>query len=156
MPEQRDPRGSQPGHKEHAKSHDRIFEQSRHTLYFHFTPIGTMNLWSLLCCTALVVSSLYQPSDGWCMSRRQAIVAGTGSFLSLPVWADEDETAVSPAEKERRKEELRQRLLERRKLMEASRSSNSRQSYLDLSRQRAVLYNTTFQGVTCPPNIPCI
>jgi len=51
--------------------------------------------------------------------------------------------------------EIRQRLLERRKLMQASRSSNDRQSYLDLSRQRAALYNTTSRAVSCLPNIPC-
>lgn len=56
---------------------------------------------------------------------------------------------------ERRQREIRQRLLERRKLMQASRSSNDRQSYLDLSRQRAALYNTTSKAVSCPPNIPC-
>lgn len=50
----------------------------------------------------------------------------------------------------------KQRMIERRQLMEASRSSNNRQSYLDLSRQRALLYNTTSKAVTCPSNIPCL
>jgi hypothetical protein len=40
--------------------------------------------------------------------------------------------------------------------MQASRSSNDRQSYLDLSRQRAALYNTTSKTVSCPPGIPCL
>jgi len=56
---------------------------------------------------------------------------------------------------ERQQRETRLRLVERRKLMQASRSSNDRQSYLDLSRQRAALYNTTSRAVSCPPNIPC-
>lgn len=70
-----------------------------------------------------------------------------------------DERASSNDEDEdnrlERQREIRQRLLERRKLMQASRSSNDRQSYLDLSRQRAALYNTTSKAVSCPPNIPC-
>lgn len=61
-------------------------------------------------------------------------------------------TTLSAEEKER----IRQRILERRQLMQASKSTNSRQDYLDLSRQRAALYNTTYRGVTCPPNIPCL
>ena len=61
-----------------------------------------------------------------------------------------------PALTEEEKERIRQRLLERRQLMQASKSTNSRQDYLDLSRQRAALYNTTYRGVTCPPNIPCL
>ena len=61
-------------------------------------------------------------------------------------------TTLTDEEKER----IRQRILERRQLMQASKSTNSRQDYLDLSRQRAALYNTTYRGVTCPPNIPCL
>ena len=70
---------------------------------------------------------------------------------------DSTEGELSEEERQKRQqEELKQRLRERRQLMEASRSSNSRQSYLDLSRQRAALYNTTSKAVSCPPNIPCL
>ena len=41
-------------------------------------------------------------------------------------------------------------------MMRASRTSADRQSYLDLSRQRAALYNTTSRAWTCPPYIPCL
>ena len=44
---------------------------------------------------------------------------------------------------------IRQRLQERRALMQVSRTSESRQSYLDLSRQRAKLYNTTSRAADC-------
>ena len=67
-----------------------------------------------------------------------------------------DATTTTPALTEEEKERIRQRLLERRQLMQASKSTNSRQDYLDLSRQRAALYNTTYRGVTCPPNVPCL
>lgn len=51
----------------------------------------------------------------------------------------------------------RQRILEnRRQLMRQSRSNTQRSDVLELSRQRAALYNTTYQGVTCPPGIPCL
>ena len=67
-----------------------------------------------------------------------------------------DDTTSPPGLTEAEKERIRQRLLERRQLMQASKSTNSRQDYLDLSRQRAALYNTTYRGVTCSPNIPCL
>ena len=74
--------------------------------------------------------------------------------------AEEDEsnktTNMMTEEEQGQRQALVQRMQERRQLMEASRSSNSRQSYLDLSRQRAALYNTTSKAVSCPPNIPCL
>lgn len=45
---------------------------------------------------------------------------------------------------------------ERRAMMRQSRSSTSRQDVFELSRQRAKLYNTTYQGASCPPGIPCL
>lgn len=48
-----------------------------------------------------------------------------------------------------------QRLLDRRALMRQGRSSTSRQEVLDLSRQRAAMYNTTYQGTSCIPGLPC-
>ncbi|KAL3926483.1 MAG: hypothetical protein SGPRY_003276 [Prymnesium sp.] len=50
----------------------------------------------------------------------------------------------------------RQRIADRRKLFEQSRTTSDRQTILDLSRQRAALYNTTFQGASCIPGIPCL
>ncbi len=41
-------------------------------------------------------------------------------------------------------------------MMRASQTSGDRQIYLDLSRQRAALYNTTSRAWTCPPLIPCL
>ena len=64
---------------------------------------------------------------------------------------EEDEIAAAEAAATRK-----QRMIERRQLMDASRSSNNRQSYLDLSKQRAFLYNTTPKAITCPTKIPCL
>lgn len=52
--------------------------------------------------------------------------------------------------------ECKQRIADRRALFEQSRTTNDRQKILDLSRQRAAMYNTTFQGASCIPGIPCI
>ena len=104
----------------------------------------------------------------WSINRRNALFAfGNGALVSIQsfgaiAWADdnvvsrENDQQADDEEERRRKEEIRQRILERRQLMEAGRSSNSRQSYLNLSRQRAAIYNTTSRAVSCPPNIPCL
>ena len=81
-------------------------------------------------------------------TRRTIIIATPAT--ALPVFAAEDEDAAARAA-------LQAKLAERRKLIELSRSSNDRQRYFDLSRQRAsVVYNTTYQGASCVPGLPCI
>ena len=50
----------------------------------------------------------------------------------------------------------KQRIADRRKLFEQSRTTNDRQVIFDLSKQRAKLYNTTYQGANCIPGLPCI
>ena len=52
-------------------------------------------------------------------------------------------------------ENCQQRIADRRALFEQSRATSDRRIILDLSRQRAVMYNTTFQGASCIPGIPC-
>ena len=52
--------------------------------------------------------------------------------------------------------ERRQLLENRRQLMRQSRSNTQRNDVFELSRQRAALYNTTYQGATCAPGIPCL
>ena len=82
-------------------------------------------------------------------TRRAIIIAPAATVL--PVFAAEDDDAAARAAA------LQAKLAERRKLMELSRSSNDRQRYFDLSRQRAsVVYNTTYQGAECIPGLPCI
>lgn len=61
-------------------------------------------------------------------------------------------SSVSAAECD---DECRARIAERRALFEQSRTSGDRQRYLDLSRQRAAMYNTTFRGATCIKGVPC-
>jgi len=112
------------------------------------------------------------PVLGWsCLStpvsRRQVLAKGVAVITTstvlvsdIPAVAhaeetDNDNDKAGNKDEEQKQQEIRQRLLERRKLMQASRSSNNRQSYLDLSRQRAALYNTTSKAVSCPPNVPC-
>ena len=49
----------------------------------------------------------------------------------------------------------KQRIADRRKLFEQSRTTNDRQVMFDLSKQRAAMYNTTYQGASCVPGLPC-
>ena len=83
-------------------------------------------------------------------TTRRRIIIATPAAIALPVFAAEDDAAAARAA-------LQEKLAERRKLMELSRSSNDRQRYFDLSRQRAsVVYNTTYRGAQCVPGVPCI
>lgn len=88
-------------------------------------------------------------------ARRKALLSTTSDvtrrsrrFALVPAaWAD-DTVACDEA--------CKQRIADRRALFEQSRTNRNRQDLLDLSRQRAALYNTTFQGGSCIPGIPCI
>ena len=83
-------------------------------------------------------------------TRRKLLLGSAGAaVVALPALAEDDEAARAAA--------LQAKLAERRKLMELSRSSNDRQRYFDLSRQRAsVVYNTTSKAASCVPGLPCI
>ena len=52
-------------------------------------------------------------------------------------------------------EACKQRIADRRALFQQSRTTNDRKKILDLSRQRAALYNTTFQRASCIKGLPC-
>ena len=83
-------------------------------------------------------------------TTRRRIILATPAAAALPVFAADDDDAAARAA-------LQEKLAERRKLMELSRSSNDRQRYFDLSRQRAsVVYNTTSKAASCVPGLPCI
>lgn len=66
------------------------------------------------------------------------------------------ESVLNESEPKSCDEECRERIMKRRALMQQSRSTTSRQQIMDLSKQRALLYNTTYQGASCSPNIPCL
>lgn len=63
---------------------------------------------------------------------------------------------VQPAGAEGCDDACKQRIADRRALYQQSRTTRDRQVILDLSKQRAALYNTTFQGASCIPGIPCL
>ena len=87
------------------------------------------------------------------MASTFAFVLHPGPCHSVEEQGQEEERAVS-CDEACRQERLRV-IRERRAMMQQSRSSTSRQEVFDLSRQRATLYNTTYQGASCPPGIPC-
>ena len=70
------------------------------------------------------------------------------SVARVPPALAADESACDTA--------CKQRVADRRALFEQSRTTSDRQKILDLSRQRAALYNTTFKGASCIPGIPCL
>ncbi|EOD35472.1 hypothetical protein EMIHUDRAFT_98494 [Emiliania huxleyi CCMP1516] len=84
-------------------------------------------------------------------SRRDA-TSTTAALLSCALLAPSMPRASSAAECD---EACARRIAERRALFEQSRTTADRSVILELSRQRAALYNTTFRGASCVPGLPC-
>lgn len=83
------------------------------------------------------------------VSKRRKLLLTAPALIALPAFAADDDAARAAA--------LQEKLADRRKMMELSRSSNDRQRYFDLSRQRAsAVYNTTSRAASCVPGLPCI
>lgn len=81
-------------------------------------------------------------------TRRKLLLTAPAAVIALPAFADDDAARAAA---------LQEKLADRRKMMELSRSSNDRQRYFDLSRQRAsAVYNTTSRAASCVPGLPCI
>ena len=82
----------------------------------------------------------------------RSATAGTAPVLATaePAAAPAAEQAVACDEA------CRQRIADRRAIFAQSRTTTSRQNMMDLSKQRAALYNTTYQGASCIPGIPCL
>ena len=85
------------------------------------------------------------------------------AFFRRHVHATERERAprtrrrlIAPAYAAECDAECKQRIADRRALFEQSRTTSDRQKILDLSRQRAALYNTSFQGASCIAGLPCL
>jgi hypothetical protein len=72
-----------------------------------------------------------------------------------PAVAGATESSTGEGVKPTCDEACRQRIADRRALFEQSRTTSDRQKILDLSKQRAAMYNTTFQGAACVPGLPC-
>ena len=101
--------------------------------------------------STIMISSTTFSSDDSQDADASPATTTTTMATSASATPEEDEIAAAEAAATRK-----QRMIERRQLMDASRSSNNRQSYLDLSKQRAFLYNTTPKAITCPTKIPCL
>ena len=101
--------------------------------------------------TIMMPSTTFSSDDSQDADASPATTTTTAAAASASATPEEDEIVAAEAAATRK-----QRMIERRQLMDASRSSNNRQSYLDLSKQRAFLYNTTPKAITCPTNIPCL
>jgi peptide deformylase len=53
-------------------------------------------------------------------------------------------------------QERKRIIQERRAMMMQSKTNTKRSDLFELSKQRATLYGTQYQGATCPPGVPCI
>ena len=100
-----------------------------------------------------IISLLPRPPT--LLDRRAVLTGGTAAVLATavarPSFAEEPAAAAPACD-----EACRRMLAERRAVFQQSRTTSDRQVILDLSRQRAKLYNTTFRGASCIPGIPCI
>lgn len=89
-------------------------------------------------------------------SRRKLVGLASASFAStLLAFLHPQHMGTRDALAEGCDDDCKQRIADRRKLFEQSRTTNDRQKILDLSKQRAAMYNTTFQGASCIPGLPC-
>ena len=141
-------------------------------------------------CQYSVATACYRDSDGkvyasfptdkaYIGRNRRAVLAAATAFVGGAIFSggakpdaaraadqlivyDEDTAAARAAAETGERARQRERIAERRALLRVSATTSSRQSYLDLSRQRAELYNTTARAADCSafdgsvfPKLPC-
>jgi peptide deformylase len=88
-------------------------------------------------------------------SFRQGAVPATS--VRLPLSSNSTTAAVNNSSCDESCLQERKRIIqERRAMMNQSRSSTKRSDVFELSKQRAALYGTQYQGASCPPGVPCI
>ena len=106
------------------------------------------------------VAQLPEPNPSILASRRSAVIslltsAFAAATFTLPTYAVQEDAPPLKCNDECLAK--RKRIIDdRRAMMRQSKSTTRRQDMFDLSRQRAALYNTTYQGAACLPNIPCL
>ena len=106
------------------------------------------------------VAQLPESKPSILASRRSAVISlFTSAFATVTIpsltYAVQEDTLSTECNEEclaKRK----QIIDDRRAMMRQSKTTTRRQDMFELSRQRAALYNTTFQGAACVPNIPCL
>ena len=80
-----------------------------------------------------------------------------GIAASKPTATTPDFEAPSAIEcDEECKEQRRRRIEDRRAMMRQSRSTSSRQEVFEISKQRARMYGTEYQGSNCIDGVPCL
>ena len=97
-------------------------------------------------------------------SRRNVLLktSAAAAFLAVhrqPACAISEQQSTSGTAdcNEECRQERRKKIMERRAILQQSRTTTKRSDMFELSRQRAALYNTTYQGAACPPGgVPCL
>lgn len=88
-------------------------------------------------------------------NAEEAAASTNSSTYNAASTANTNQASVSDDCDEDCKQKRLERIKERRVMMQQSRSTG-RAEVFELSKQRAALYGTTYQGASCPPGIPCI
>jgi len=93
-------------------------------------------------------NAAYEESVGMPRNRRCPTTdASTKSVTNDPMNPSCDETCM---------QERKRIIAERRAMMNQSRSNTKRSDVFELSKQRAALYGSKYQGASCTPNVPCL
>ena len=87
--------------------------------------------------------------------RRHVGIAATKATNSIATTPDLNPPSAIECDEEC-KEQRRRRIEDRRAMMRQSRSTSSRQEVFELSKQRARLYGSEYQGLNCIDGVPCL
>jgi len=96
---------------------------------------------------------LGMPGDSILSKKTHIDDFGSNNVLSLDAISETKQKETGP--KVVCDDDCKQRIKERRALSKQSRSTSSRQEVFELSKQRALLYNTTYKGSSCISGLPC-
>lgn len=96
---------------------------------------------------SVALSTLYATTAHNWLQPPPANADGDDFHQQQPKATDCDEDCIA---------KRRKVIAERRAMMMQARTTTNRQDMFDLSRQRATLYNVTYQGASCAPGVPCL
>ena len=110
-----------------------------------------------VCVVPLIISSPYpsfaEEQSG--VEERHVGIAATKATNSIATKPDIESPSAIECDEEC-KEQRRRRIEDRRAMMRQSRSTSSRQEVFELSKQRARLYGSEYQGSNCIDGVPCL
>lgn len=110
-----------------------------------------------VCVIPLIISSPHpsfaEEQSG--VGERHVGIAASKPTNSIATTPDLESPSAIECDKEC-KEQRRRRIEDRRAMMRQSRSTSSRQEVFEISKQRARMYGTEYQGSNCIDGVPCL